>query len=301
MSLDGLQEFERGLAPEEVSLNDMFASGEPQAESEYAYPLTAFIPGAAAEGAAIPGTAARWILPDLDAAQMVLVVKLFNVGFADKVPPGYNMLFLRVGKGNKPNPTRFQSKVWSMTHNRFEGGKQKYAVVRLLPVLQWNEERGEWLPEIAEIGKLAWDALTESLADWESNDLPARPVAVWREGMRDFKVRRIKDGPKPSEVLGDKSLLDVREYVKTRWHLTDAWLKDALDAYERAEDEVPASPLGDAKQRFSGAVQELSLEQMKGILRDHEIKVPKTKVEIIEALLDNQETVEEDVLLVSVD
>lgn len=299
---EGLEEFERGLEPEAVDDSDMFASGEPASSSEYAYPLTAYIRGAVADTPGqIPSDAVRWILPDLGKAELVLTVRLFNVAFADKVPPGYRMLFLRVGAGNRPNPTRFQSKVWAMTRNKFEGGKEKFSVTRLLPVLQWNEERGEWLPEIAEIGKLAWDAITDAQASWEADDLPPRPIAVWREGNRDFKVRRVKDGPKPAEVLKDKSLLDVREYVKLRWRLTDQWLKKQLDEYEEAEDTAPTSPRADGKQRFSAALQELSLDQMKGILRDHDLKVPRTKVEVHEAMLDNQEAVEEDVLLLSLE
>jgi hypothetical protein len=318
-SISGLDEFmDDGpaiKATDEVTEGtDLFQSGiKERGDSEFAYKLTSFIPKATtpASGTGYPSEAAFWIIPDLNDVVIVRQVKMFELTFLSKVPPGYNALYLRVDRNNDPNPTDLQSAIWDCVVAKYKGfdGRATAGQTYLLPVLRMNKEF-KWEPVIGEMGVLAYNEIKKTVAAADDMSdgritLKTRPIAVWRSGNKEVTARfdkSFKDGEVERLVKEFESEMpNPREYVRIRAVATENFLKEAWQRYKDGSPVTAATPMND-QERYVEAVMNLSTIQLQGLMKDHEIIVngSRSKMALVDLALENRDVLEPAVLALAV-
>lgn len=279
--------------------DELFADGFYEGGSqEYAYPLTSYVPFALtpADRKAFPAEAVRWIVPSLDRAVIVRMVNIFSTVSIPKVPAPFRHLYLRMDRRGRINPTPLQEAIWDtvVSKNSDDDGRAKPRQVAMLPVLRYNAENDQWVPSIAELGKMAWDELRERNADTDdaTNGLVSirtRPIMMWKS--KDGKTITVRfektfDGD-VQEIVSKAVLLDAKQYVGTRAKITEEWFKTQ---YTQAPEAAVDGTMTD-RERFTDAARNLTTVQLRGILKSAGVEVESnaSKMQLLDLVQEHQE------------
>lgn len=224
-----------------------------ESDDDFAYPLTAFIPS--------NGTTVTWAIPSARKAVPVRQVRLWGLPWAEKIPPGYNTLYLR-SNGKKADPTQFQAFVWRHTSGKYldAEGRVSSSKMWMVPILRRDDE-GLWHHAIAEIQPTAWDTikkmseqmskLSKQMGRQTPITMDTAPFTVRKNGIRDFSVdfdteMQISD----IQPVGDP--IDPLEYVTQRSRATEEWLRgmigESMEREKQAAEVQRASDTGTVSQ-----------------------------------------------------
>lgn len=248
-------------------VSELFATGSDEdGNGEHAYPLTRFVPS--------NGEERVWAIPDLSAAKRFLVVKLWDVPWTEKVPPGYKFMFLRT-KGGHDNPTEFQNFVWNNINARYvdKKGRAAATVMWLVPIVELYE--GTWRHAIGELGVTAMDMIqrmNDNLSDSSGGSISCEklPFAIKKSGQRDYSVK-FQRKPSVDMILSEAEgePWDIAEYVKLRAPATEQYLADIIrDSREQVAGAIDraTSPLSDDGADYEAAVAKLDSGTMAAIV-----------------------------------
>ena len=317
-SKGGMEEFLEGPAITDSDVvttgEDLFQSGvKERGDTDFQYKLTSFVPKATTpgSGSGYPSEAAYWIIPDLNDVVIVRQVKMFELTFLTKVPPGYNALYLRVDRNNDPNPTDLQAAIWDCVVAKFKGfdGRAAATQTYLLPVLRRNKEY-RWEPVIGELGITSYTEIKKTVAAADDMSdgritLATRPIAVWKSGQRETTARFDKAFDEKDVQALVKEFKDEmpnpREYVRIRAVATENFLKQAWQQYKDGSPVTAATPMND-QERYVEAVMNLSMLQLQGILKEGGIALngSRSRMALIDLVVENRETLEPAVLAMAV-
>lgn len=277
-------------------------------DREYEYPLTAFVPKAPTPAGTrtIPAEAAYWIIPDLQDVVLVRLVKAMSTTYFTKVPASYNELYLRVNKGNQPDPTQFQAAVWSAVLTKYpdKNGKAPASQMYMLPVLR--RYNGEWAPAIGELSVTAYRELQKAAA--EADDLSdgrigfkTHPVAIWKPALKEVTARfdRSFNGTGSESVQGmlgkfREDMLRPRDYILLRSRLTEKWHREQWAKFTNGETVAVAEDSLTDQEKFVEEVMELGTPVLKRILSDCNISIggARTKIALADLVINNREATE---------
>lgn len=289
----------------EFSEDDYFQDGRAErGDGEFEYPLTSFVPRVdpPPDGKGIPDGAVRWIVPDITNVKWVRTVKIFKSTFQEKIPPGYNMLFIRVDPHTRrANPTPLQEAIMRTVVARYTtpDGLPTITQTALLPVYRLTE--GQWRATVAEMSAAALDAIIEAndLMEDATNgalSLATRPIAVWRpKGGDNRTVNARIDKTMVGSMDDIRSIpgVDLRQYVRVRAVATEKWWAQAWRNHVNgvtgtsADAEAPTET-----EQFVDACLDLTSAQLRKILEDNLIGLggARTKQALVALITENKDS-----------
>jgi hypothetical protein len=271
---------------------------------DWEYPLTSFVPSALSEIGSrdIPTKAAYWIIPDVNNVQLVRMMKVFRTTFVNKVPPGFNSVFIRVNRQNQLNPTDFQDSLRASVLTKFpdKDGHASIAQTYYLPVI--NRYDDKWTASLAELSVKGYNAIKKEIASADDNSdgriTPrTRPIAIWKPAQREIEVRFDKkfDGSVKDliEQYAD-DMIDPKAYIKLRSALTEKWFREQWRKFNDGNAPVIDDTDFTPSELFAQKVRDLDSPTMKRVLAEAGIKLngARNKIALEELLLENAEKAE---------
>jgi hypothetical protein len=270
---------------------------------DWEYPLTSFVPSVPSEiGGPIPSKAAYWIIPDINNVQLVRMMKVFKTTFVNKVPPGFNSVYLRVNRQNQLNPTEFQESLRKSVQTKFpdKDGMASVAQTYYLPVINFYDDK--WEVSIAEISVKAYNEIKKEIAraddmsDGRTTPL-TRPIAIWKPAQREIEVRFDKkfDGSVKELIAQYKDdMIDPKAYIKLRSSLTEKWFRDQWRKFNDGNAPVIDDTDYTPNELFAQKVRDLDSPTMKRVLSEAGVKLngAKNKIALEELILANPEQTE---------
>ena len=293
--------------------DDLFQDGiAVSGSTDFDYPLTAFIPKAAPprDSKQAPPEAGVWIVPDEQDIRIVRTVKMFELSWCKKVPPAYNILFVRTGADRYPNPTALQRAVLDTVITKYprNDGSVPISQTIILPVVVMRE--GKAHPTVAELSPKVYEALKTFSAD--ADDLTSgavrlgtKAIFVWKEqqpdGKMSYRFKFDKNEFDRSAVLAEvkDELVDAADYVKLRAPATEKWLVEAFNKFkngESVESEYAAPP--SPEEAYIDAVMDLTTPMLKKLLYGAGVDTTelKSRQRLIDAAVEAREALQPQVL-----
>lgn len=300
---------------DEVELTDgedLFQSGpsEGYTEGEYEYQLTAFVPkcNKPKDSRTVPTGAALWIIPDLADVKYMRTLKLFKMTWLEKIPASYNVLYVRPGADNRPNPTPFQKEIIRSTISRFtdDNGLPQVGQTVLIPII--NLYDGQQIPTIGEMSNACYKELVKfnDAADDNTDGMmttKTRAIYLWREGQKEYGFKFHKgDDIDVKAVLAEvgDDVPDVKAYVKKRAVLTEKWLFKKWTDWKNgvltggADDGAPET----RSEQYVDALMDLPTPVLKTVLTDAGLSITglRSKQALVDLAMGHEELLFEDVL-----